>query len=141
MMDSYTLTVAQLKSILQQHNYLQLGEKLSWYCECSSTIQWEHGLRQAKQDDAVESEEKRQSDAVARRQEITRNTVCESDLRQKEHELMLKERELMQREIELLRRENEMLRSSPRSAVSTVSRTTMSIKNIGELLSEYHRLE
>lgn len=48
----------------------------------------------------------------------------------------------MQREINLLRRENVMLRESPRSSTSTVaSRATINIKNIGELLSDYHGAE
>jgi len=44
----------------------------------------------------------------------------------------------MQREIELLRRENDLLRAFPRNSLSAVSRATLNIKNVSDLLSEYH---
>ena len=45
----------------------------------------------------------------------------------------------MSKEIYLLRRENELLRTlSQNSMLSTTSRTTISIKSVGELLSEYN---
>ena len=45
----------------------------------------------------------------------------------------------MSKEIDLLRRKNELLRAlSQNSMLSTTSRTTLSIKSVGELLSEYN---
>lgn len=77
-------------------------------------------------------------DAGARDPETTQARVPGDNLLQRETALMIRERALMQREIELLKRENEMLRASPGGASSAASTTMMSIKNIGELLGEYH---
>lgn len=69
-------------------------------------------------------------------QEEEETQAVDKNLSRREMELISRERDLMQREIELLRRENDMLRASPRSSLSTVSRTTLNIKNVSDLFSE-----
>lgn len=63
----------------------------------------------------------------------------ERDLMSRERDFLRREKDLMERENALLRREIEMLRTTPYSnAGSTSSRAPISIRSIGDLLSEYN---
>ncbi|XP_070529916.1 uncharacterized protein [Cardiocondyla obscurior] len=62
----------------------------------------------------------------------------ESSLTRRERELDAREINILRTELELLRRENDALRASPRSSLYTSSRTTLSIRNVCELLSEFN---
>ncbi|XP_024872293.1 uncharacterized protein LOC112454896, partial [Temnothorax curvispinosus] len=147
-MDPHSFTVFQLKNILQRYGLATSGRKTELVLrmqQCDPTGAWiEEAARAARQADVGEDEDDAQADDVdAQEQERAQSSsgmqsLSGNDWRQREAALTVREKALMQKEIEFLRRENEMLRSSPRSISSTVSKTTMSIKNISELLSEYH---
>ncbi|KAK2574859.1 hypothetical protein KPH14_013028, partial [Odynerus spinipes] len=58
-------------------------------------------------------------------------------LQPREIDFMRREADLLRRELELARRENEMLRNSPQLVSDTRDRPNISIKAIGDLLSDF----
>jgi hypothetical protein len=137
-MDPHVLTIVQLKNILRQYNLPTTGKKVELVRRMQTKDPTGAWIGEAARHvDTVEEEEDliQIEGATAQEQEATGQ---EDDLLRREAELLRRERSIMQREIDLLRRENDVLRSSPRSVASTGSRTTMSIKNVSDLLSEYN---
>jgi len=137
-MDVNTLGVVQLKGILRQHQLSTAGRKAELIARIQQADPSGIWLREAARQPVDEDnlEDNGQEEGVEQRGQAT--TPVDKNLSQREIELMSRERDIMQREIELLRRENDMLRASPRSSLSTVSRTTLNIKNVSDLLSEYN---
>jgi len=137
-MDLYTLSVAQLKELLRQYELSTTGRKAELIARMQQVEPSGKWIEETARRQPAEDREENGS----REEVVTHNggaaTPASESLAQREAELAAKERELMQKEIELLRRENDLLRTSTRNSVSTVSRTTISIKNISDLLSEYH---
>ncbi|XP_078042224.1 uncharacterized protein LOC144472765 [Augochlora pura] len=81
-----------------------------------------------------------QTNELRRDAQIGQNTCEESppdSLLRMEVDLLRRERDLMRRELQLAQRENEMLRSSPASSRSSENRSSLSVKVIGDLLSDF----
>lgn len=139
-MDPHLLTVAQLKNILCQRGLAIAGRKAELVLRMQQHDPSGAWIEEAaKHGDVMEKngEDLQEDHAIPQEQEAAL-FIAKNELRQKEIALRLKKQELMKKEIDLLCRENDMLRISPRSVSSTSSRTTMNIKNISELLSEFH---
>lgn len=128
-MNPTELKVAQLKNILKSRQLAITGRK----AELILRMQ-EHDPMGSWIDEAAAF----RTDIEEEEPEDLEQGVS-GNLGRREFELSLCERKLMEREIDLLRRENAMLRSSPPSAVSAgSSNSTISLKGVGELLSEYN---
>lgn len=129
-MDPNTLTVSQLKKALRQRQLSEKGRKAKLIArmdEADPTGEWISEAYQYYGDDDLD-EINPTGTGGAEDDMIRRNRL--------DAELQRREMELMRREMELLRRENDLLRVSSCS-VSTTLQATVSIKSIGELLSEY----
>ncbi|XP_070156230.1 uncharacterized protein [Polyergus mexicanus] len=137
-MDPEALSVAQLKNILRQHKLPTYGRKVELIARLQQADPSGAWITEAAQQQPVEDdlEDGGQEEEAAQTREVI--PPVGENLSQREMELLARERDIMQREIELLRRENDLLRASPRNSLSTVSRTTLNIKNVSDLLSEYN---
>ncbi|KYN50111.1 hypothetical protein ALC62_00139 [Cyphomyrmex costatus] len=137
-MDLNELKLEQIKNILRHHELPTAGRKAELIArlrEADPTGSWiDEGLNRDNEEEDVFEETT--EDNI---EENNAERDCQaSTLARRETELEVRERELMSREIALLRRENDLLRGSPQNSHSSVdSRTTINIKNVGELLSEY----
>lgn len=134
-MDPNELTIEQLKNILRRNHLPIAGRKAELILrmqESDPTGRWI-----AEASDVNDPNETR-----APMEEDIPDISAEIESRgfeQREAELLRRERDLMEREIELLQRENTMLRSSNVSQASGgSSRSTVGVRGICELLSEYH---
>lgn len=142
-MDPNTLSVQQLKHILKQYQLPLTGRKAklilrmqqadpsdAWMQEAAQYVPGEANLEDGGHEGGTAQERLSDQDALSEEKE--------DRLRRRESELTAKEYSLMRKEIELLRQENDLLKMSPRSPSSTVSRTTLSIRNVCDLLCEYN---
>lgn len=145
-MNPQKLSVAQLKEALKQRRLRTSGRKNELIVRLQSADPTGAWVQEAELigEDTIESEEEgaeEQEAAADRREEasegVHQSERRENDLSQREKRLEKKERELMRVEIDVLRRENELLRMSPTNNVSVESRTTVDIRNVGKLLSDY----
>lgn len=134
-MDPNTLSVTQLKHMLRQCLLPTAGRKAELITRMQLADPSGAWMAEAAQQQIVEHNSE-DSDQEEEAREVI--PPVNDDLSQREIKLLSRERDIMQREIELLRRENDLLRASPRSSLSTVSRTTLNIKNVSDLLSEYN---
>lgn len=141
-MDPHTLKMAQLKGILAQYQLSTSGRKAELIArmqEADPTGGWilEASQQTEANNDNAGNYVDPEIGASSQRDEADQRDSDNAHSR-REIDLLMRERELMQREINLLNRENELLRASPGTTTSsTMSKATMSIKSIGELLNEY----
>jgi len=141
-MDPNQLRVPPIREVLRRRQLQTSGRKtemIQRLDEHDPTREW---VKEAQEIQAY-SIEIRAEDRCSEEEDITANNESQrtshgKDIAQWEAALERRERDIMQREIQLLRRENETLRESPHlSTSSTTPRPSISIKSIGELLSEY----
>lgn len=128
-MDPSALKIAKLKDILRQHGLSTTGNKAELVERLQRVDPSGVWMNEDDIEDSGQTEE-------AHAERVIQPT--DESQAQREMALLSKERDLMQKEIELLRRKNNLLRASPGSSASTTFRTTLSIKNISDLLSEYN---
>lgn len=135
-MDPCALSVLQLRHILKQYQLPSYGRKVEMISRMQQADPAGAWMQEAaRYHPEVNPEEGGQKEGTAQAREDARPV---DRLSQRETELLVRENSLMQREIDLLRRENEALRMSPRNGSSTVSRATLSIKDVSDLLNEYN---
>jgi len=146
-MEPQKLKLVQLKYALRQRGLSTKGRKPelidrltvadpteTWVTDAAKyEVPRNEGADQAGQE-VYEEEEQEEMEACQENESSETSRI-----RHLEDELQRRERYWMEKEIDLLRCENELLRASPRqSTASTAAYAPINIRNIGELIGEYH---